>query len=329
LVTVSSVPTILDSTATISYELLLSASTSFTDAVSIDFTFTGAAGALVKVKNSDLNTAVLDLTNSEDASTIYIKMNAYLVAGGSKTMQSAKTSSGSSTLSMTIDPYSVLKPFSAVSAVHPYYIVGLGGNWNNSVDGLGSSLIPLGLVSGNAYNTDGAGTFVYTGYFSASTSFKLVGVIGGWNEQWGSSDGALTAVHNDGGSSNFAVPSDGYYTITLNSIKNTLKIEAASVSPTSYTQIGLIGDINGWGSDVVMTANSNTNGHVWYTTYTFTGDASQGIKFRANGGWDINWGSPNFPYGFGVQNGDNIMYTAGTYTIIFNDMSGVFYFIAH
>jgi len=311
-----------DANAIVSYELEVATDEDFTDATSIDFTLSGTT---ISVKNSDLNTLILNLTESEDEASIYFRLYAYISNSGLKTMQMA---SSTSAMMIAVTPYSVLKPYTEFDAVYPYYIVGLDGIWNNSVAGLGSSLIPLGLVSGDAYNSDGAGTFVYTGYFSSSAGFKLIGVVGGWDEQWGSSDGALTPVHNDGGSQNFKVPSDGYYTITLNSITNEMSIEAADVTPTSYTSMGLIGDINGWGGDVAMSANTSAGDHIWYVTYTFD-NASGEVKIRANGGWDVNWGASEFPMGIGTAGGSNIPYTSGTYTLIFNDIDGCYYFYAN
>jgi len=41
----------------------------------------------------------------------------------------------------------------------------------------------------------------------------------------------------------------------------------------------------------------------------------------------VNWGANKFPYGIGTNGGDNIPYTIGTFTIIFNDIDGCYYFI--
>lgn len=213
-------------------------------------------------------------------------------------------------------------------AVKTWYIVGLGGAWNNSVSGLGSDLIPLSVVSGYKYNDAGDGEFTYTGYFFASSSFKLINIPGNWDIQWGNNggEGMNNLVKNNSGASNIKVPSDGYYTIHLNSINNTLSIVPATVTPSTHTLIGLIGGFNGWGGDVALTPNANTNGHVWYTTWTLSSD-NEG-KFRADGGWSVNWGDSHFPIGQGVQNGANIPMKAGTYKVIFNDIDGCYYFIA-
>lgn len=245
----------------------------------------------------------------------------------------------SNTQTISIDPLPALKPYTMVPAgtLKPYFIIGTAdGTWNNSFGGIGVSMIPMSVIPGNFYNaTTGAGTYVYTGYFKATRGFKLIRDIGSWGEQWGSSDGKLTPAHNDGNSKNFTVPSDGYYTITLNSVTNTLSIVPASVAPTqSYTSMGMIGEFNGWGSDVVMAPSEPTygaNNHVWYTTYTFSTDFTPpvgkgGCKFRADGGWTYNWGAGTFPVGLGTNGGTNIPFLKGTYTVVMNDVDGCFYY---
>ncbi len=215
---------------------------------------------------------------------------------------------------MAIMPYTATTP-------RPYYIIGMAnGAWSNSAAGLGVSIYPMSVITGNKYNTTGDGEFTFTGYFWASRGFKLIRDLGNWDEQWGIKDGVY--VHNDGGSTDIKVAADGYYTITLNSITNTMTMIPALVAPTQYTTIGLIGGFNGWGGDVVMTAAESTNNHIWYTTQTFTTDGS--CKFRANGAWTTNWGGDSFPVG---MSGGDIPAKAGTYTVLFNDIDGCFYFI--
>ncbi|MHB9055430.1 MAG: Ig-like domain-containing protein [Paludibacteraceae bacterium] len=215
-----------------------------------------------------------------------------------------------------------MKKFTDV-AVRPYYIIGLGdGAWNNSVAGLGVSIFPLSAIDGYVYNEMGDGIFIYTGYFEADKGFKLIRDLGNWDEQWGEKGGAY--VHNDGGSGNITLTSSGYYTITLNSINNTLTIVPATAPANTYTQIGLIGAFTGWGSDIVMSSWASTNQHAWYKEVTF--DSNSEGKFRANADWGLNWGSTTFPVGLGVGNGPNIPVTAGTYTVMFNDIDGCYYF---
>ena len=212
-----------------------------------------------------------------------------------------------------------MKPYSEVT-VKPYYIIGLGdGAWNNSVAGLGVSIFPMDVVSGFVYNDQGNGIFSYTGYFEAGKGFKLIRDLGNWDEQWGAKDGVY--VHNDGGSSDIKLATSGYYTINLNSVNHTLSIEPASAPANTFTKIGLIGGFNGWSGDEEL---KKYNNHSWYGEVTF--DKDEEGKFRANSDWGTSWGATTFPVGVGVQNGANIPLKAGKYMVMFNDISGNFYF---
>jgi len=224
-----------------------------------------------------------------------------------------------------------VNPFSAVT-LRPWFLVGAAigdGNWNNSTAGLGVSIYPLSVVTGNVYNVSGDGQYTYTGFFKAATGFKLIRDVGNWNESWGMT--GTTLVHNGG--DNITVATDGYYTVSLNSIANTLTITPATAPATSYASMGMIGEFAGsaWGTDIAMTKGQSANNHIWYTTFTFTTDftppvGNGGMKFRANGSWTNNWGDGYFPTGLGTNNGTNIPFKAGKYTIILNDVDGSFYF---
>ena len=218
---------------------------------------------------------------------------------------------------MAIMPYTATTP-------SPWYIIGLAnGGWNNSAGGLGVSIYPLSVVSGNSYNLAGNGLFTFTGYFQASKGFKLINVLGNWDIQWGMS--GSTYVKNNGGSGNITVPADGYYTITLNSITDNLTIVPALVTPTLYSSMSLSGDFNGWSSTATpMAPAESTNNHIWYAQITIT--SAGGIKFN-NNNWANSWGDTTFPLGIGTNGGPNIPITAGTYTAIFNDIDGCYYFM--
>lgn len=92
----------------------------------------------------------------------------------------------------------------------------------------------------------------------------------------------------------------------------------------TYASIGLIGAQSDWGSDIVDLTQSEEDDHIW--TATFALDAGA-IKFRANDGWDNNWGGTTFPSGYGIGGGaDIIVPVSGTYFIYFNDASGEYFF---
>jgi hypothetical protein len=257
------------------------------------------------------------------------------------TIGSSKEPVYSNVITVKIDPLPSLKPYTAIPSVNLWYIIGLGdGKWTYSKAGIGVSMFPLSLVTGNAYDSAGDGTFTYTGYFSASSGFKIVSgassAMGTWAVQWGnnSSAGISSPVFENASSSNFQVPSSGYYTITLNSIANTLSIAAtpaASIPTTTYSSMDLSGNWNGWSSSAnPMSAFGTTNNHQWYATVASLGTG--GIKFNYNS-WATSWGGTSFPFGIGDSSGDsgdvNITNLAGSYTICFNDIDGTYYFIAN
>lgn len=212
-----------------------------------------------------------------------------------------------------------------------WYLIGscIGdGQWDATGWVVGQSLIPMSLVEGYDYDPKtGKGELTFTGYFTTE-GFKLVKTPGSWTEQWGQSGSEY--VMNDGGSGNITVPSDGYYTITLNTLNETLTITAADVTPTVYPQMLIAGDFNSWGTSTAMTAVNTTasmaaHNHVW----TYTIDASDGAttaKFLADSSWSPNWGGSDFPCGYGVADGANIPVEQGKWIVTFNDIDGSYVF---
>lgn len=195
-----------------------------------------------------------------------------------------------------------------------WYLVGscIGdGSWgNSSFDNVGTSLFPLSRVSGT--------TISYTGYFTTD-GFKLIKTPGSWSDQWG--QGANGYVKNDGGSGNITVPTAGYYTVTLNTMTDELTIEPADVTPADY-EVGMAGSFNGW-SFQAMTKCAGSD-HLW--RFELEANGNEEAKFLIDG-WSVNWGSKDFPSGFGVQNGDNIPVERGKYIVVFNDITGGYNFI--
>lgn len=324
-------------TAAVIYTTQVSFSDQFVDSASYISLATTVNGEKVSVIVKEIDKAIIQLYKGSVPSPLGVK-DVYLRL---KALPYKFTESDSAVvkplysnvIKMKIQPYYMeLKDADPV----PYFIIGLGdGAWNNSAAGLGVSIFPLSLSPDFAYDKKtGAGKFEYTGYFQASRGFKLIRDLGSWAEQWGNAGGAGidSPVRNDGGSGNLTVPTDGYYTVTLNTVSNTLTIVSSTKTQTVYNSMGMIGDITSWSTDISMKAvePSNSHNHVWYATYTFAAnsvasDSNSGVKFRANGSWDKNWGGGSFPYSL-IVSGSNIKYKAGTYVVIFNDIDGNYYF---
>lgn len=202
-----------------------------------------------------------------------------------------------------------------VSNTEVWYLVGscIGdGSWGNAPENIGKALIPLipaeaGICS-NVVN------------LKAGSGFKLIKTPGNWNDQWGAKDGGY--VKNDGGSGNIEVDADGLYTVSLNFKKDVLTITPYTGSTSTYA-IGIAGGFNGWSFQAITAVQGQE--HVWYSAYD--NSENQEGKFLIDG-WASNWGSDTFPYGVGVQNGANIPVKAGSYTIVFNDITGQYAFIS-
>lgn len=302
-------------------------------------------GETVNINVKEMNKAMFELYNGDMpspsvAKDVFVRLKAVVSVATKNPMVTEPTVKPlySNVIKLKVLPYYVenLKPYNEASVLYPYYIIGYMG-WDNSEGGLGSNVIPMSVTEGAVYNSDGQGKYVYTGYFEAAKTFKLIGVVGGWTEQWGNGggDGINNPVHNDGGSSNFQVPEDGYYTVTLNSITNEVTFEKKEITPKVYDNMGLVGEMTGWGesADIAMKPYQDTNNHVWYAEYTFAADSQ--CKFRYNSDWGTNWGTPSdkdgdpaYSFaGLATAGGKNLIQKAGTYTIFFNDIDGSYMFI--
>ena len=147
-------------------------------------------------------------------------------------------------------------------------------------------------------NSDGK----YVGYSCLDGGFKFTKGPG-WNfgeYNWGSFTSHPEGFTGEGGG-DITCTVKGFYLIEADVATGTLK-----ATPTTW---GIIGDAtaDGWNSDQDMTWNAEK--HCWCATITLTDGT---IKFRANDGWDINFGgNPNNL----SAGGDNIPVTAGTYDI--------------
>jgi hypothetical protein len=157
------------------------------------------------------------------------------------------------------------------------YVAGDGNGWSQ-----------IDYMSTSAY--DGK----YTGYMYLSSQYKLC-TQQNWN---GPNYGE--GFSTDGGAANMTLSTPGYYKVDADLVGKTIKL-------TAITTIGLIGDATagGWGTSTPMTYNQKDR--CWETTATVTNGS---FKFRANDGWDINWGGTTSAL---KQGGDNISISAGTY----------------
>lgn len=95
--------------------------------------------------------------------------------------------------------------------------------------------------------------------------------------------------------------------------------------------ISMIGEFNGWAEDYPMYPDFQDSSICKAFIYLDENDdpGLDGIvelKFRQDSSWEINWGSQEFPEGYGVQNGANIPCQYGNYFVTFECLTGHYVF---
>ena len=134
--------------------------------------------------------------------------------------------------------------------------------------------------------TDESG--IYTGYLYCAdpngwgNEFKFQKTPGNWDTQVNADmmTGGITGDFVAGGGGNFkANAGESVYYVTLN-------MADMSINGVKVDKMGIIGDFNGWGTDLEMTWNANDY------CYEVTGATvnANGWKFRVNSDWGINLG---------------------------------------
>ena len=153
------------------------------------------------------------------------------------------------------------------------------------------------------------------GVSKAANGFKLTGVAG-WDDtcNWGLEDNTTAEAEatslqliTGGGSQDIKCYAKRFYGFEYDKSSMVLK------KSWGADQIGVIGLNGDWDNDIVMEYNP-----VWtrfYVDIEATGDTE--MKFRADAGWDLNWGVDC------AQGGDNIKVTAGKYRVYFNPATGL------
>lgn len=205
-----------------------------------------------------------------------------------------------------------------------WYLIGPGfgdGSWNNrGMEDVGVSLQPMYAVPGSV------NILKFVGYLAARRTFKIIHNPGDASDQFSMVDGAI--VRNTGEGGNIRVNEAGYYEITLDADRDIVTVEKVDITPAIYDMITMPGDYQGWaaGENAMNAVNTRFENHDWIVKgLTFT--QATLLKFAANGSWDVNWGGSTFPVGLGVQEGSNINVNIGTYTVMFNDILGYYYFM--
>ena len=158
------------------------------------------------------------------------------------------------------------------------------------------------------------------GVSKAANGFKLTGVAG-WDDtcNWGLEDNTTAEAEasslqliTGGGSQDIKAYAKRFYGFEFDNTTLVLK------KTWSADQIGIIGLNGDWNNDIVMEYNAKWTR--FYADIEATADTE--MKFRADAGWDLNWGVDC------AQGGDNIPVAAGNYRVYFNPATGLIEFNA-
>ena len=172
--------------------------------------------------------------------------------------------------------------------------------------------------SGNVYS--GIVDFNKDGASAAANGFKLTGVAG-WDDtcNWGLEDNTTAEAEaaslqliTGGGSQDIKAYAKRFYGFEFD--KTTLVLKKT----WGADQIGIIGLNGDWETDIVMEYNPKWTR--FYVDIEATADTE--MKFRADAGWDLNWGVDC------AQGGGNIAVAAGKYRVYFNPATGLIEFNA-
>lgn len=224
---------------------------------------------------------------------------------------------GAGTYIITLDMNKGMYKFEPVEK--KYYVVGTPNGWSDS-----SRTCLFYAHGGNVYS--------YATNWANQWSLKIWDEdnFGVWDVAYGAAaDGATDATGslvNSGAGAFGPAAEGGLYILTINMASKTYEWTAVE-NPVDYETIGIIGGFSDWSSDVDMTQLESAP-HNWTASVSF--DSPTEVKFRANHGWDINWGSDksaeiNADTYYVKPGGDNIVIgEAGTYDFYFNDITGRF-----
>ena len=191
-----------------------------------------------------------------------------------------------------------------------------------------------------SFDMQGKGTLTWTGciphgYFSIvhKTGYYDDVVSEMWVENVNTGEYSVQNMIDDNPNYDTILLDEGYYTITLDTRTMNLSIEPSDPNVPAYGSVVLVGYFNNWNNEANPMDGVNTrlglNNHDWWLgewTQTKTGYEGD-VKFCLYGSWDYDWGTNTFPFGTGVQGGQNIPAKKGTYYVFLNDITGQYHFI--
>lgn len=285
----------------------------FTSAVNLVTTTDRQARITVNEMNNAI--ASLGVTDYEQATRFQIRIvtNAY---GGEEGITPLPDYPAiySQVIELLVTPYLVANEEPQKAAI---YIVGtlVDGvpTWDNSKGAIGNGLQVFFSDDSNMDNKK----YSYTGTFVGGSAYKIIQTSGDWGDAYAfGSSGVL--IGDNGGDDIPGPASSGIYTLNVDLDNLTYSYTTYTGETKSYDRIGVIGSATptGWDGDTEM---KQVTPHVWVLELELVVGE---VKFRADNGWDINWGGKEIPFGIGTQGGDNIVVeNPGTYFLALNDLT--------
>lgn len=272
---------------------------------------------------------------------VSIRINAYIVEGNKRLNPIT-----SNTVTFKAKPYFVeLKDATPIM----WYLVGnmFGGKWGDNKESIGVENLPMFMKPNFRYDKKtGTGEIEYTNFFltdefnekaeSAVAGFKILPSSFKWDY---SMDGGgklkdniayRGSTNSDGG--HILAGAAGYYTITLNTAKNTATMVKYEGDVTDYGTIQIAGTFNDWTDTPMLPYNTEgVENHAWYYVMEVPAGETASFKFKIADGntWGKSWGygatngAINM-YGKCESGGNDIGLEAGKYVISFNDITGAF-----
>lgn len=195
------------------------------------------------------------------------------------------------------------------------------GTWvNNRVMGLYTSLVAM---YPNPQNYD---ELIYASYFPEGTEFQII-LEPGNKDNIFCADAAGNIIKSetrpDGATTkNIGVPAAGYYKVTANVVNMTVTMTPITTTVVLLNSLKM-GDI---ALGPVTTATIGEN-HDWVGDANFAADGT--VTFSgASDTKEYTWGGTSFPAGKASIGGSPVPCKTGSYKIVFNDLLGVYSFIA-
>ena len=267
-------------------------------------------GNTITLKQADLNVVALDFAEAGAELDMYFAVVANLITDKGATV--AGTESYSNIVKATFKSY--VADVLPTEKFEKVWVIGNYCGWSHDktqflFDYAASGTTYAGIV-------DFAGA---DGVSMAADGFKLTASAGWDDGNYGEETKAEEAdepssiqLIDGGGSQDIKRYAKRFYGFEFD--KTTLVLKKS----WGADQIGIIGLNGDWNTDIVMEYNAK-----WTRFYADieAADATE-MKFRADAGWDLNWGANC------AQGGDNIAVAAGKYRVYFNPVTGLIEFNA-